>query len=171
MRIQYLWIMLAVILGACQSDSGLSGHWALDRDRSSNIDSWRTIELRITATDDRVGIGRILDPRRSARRDSVNVPTNDTQVAVPMAGSAKWLEHHHLGVFIDGKTPQLVRANWDPSGRVLNMQHLQTVQTSQGETTVEILREYALSEDGSELTLVEQRSSRPEPLTFVLTRK
>jgi hypothetical protein len=149
----------------------MSGAWVLDKDRSSNVDTWRSIELHITASEESVSIGRLFNPRRSTRHDSVTVPVNDTQVEIPMTGSAKWFEQPHLGVFIDGTTPQVVRANWATPNRVLTMQHLQTLQTSQGEATVEILREYTLSDDGSELTIVEERSSRPEQLTYVYTRK
>ena len=104
MRIQFLWIALAMLLAGCQSESGLSGNWVLDKEQSTNVDSWRSIELRITANEDQVAIGRLFNPRRSARHDSVTVPTNDTQVEIPMTGSAKWLEQNHLGVFVDGKS-------------------------------------------------------------------
>ena len=146
----------------------------VDKDRSSNLEPWRDIQLNITVGEGsaEIAIGRWFNPRRrDTRRDSVSFPVNDTQVEIPMPGSAKWLEQPHLGVFIDGKSPQQIRANWEEPGRVLNVQRLMTVETSQGSATVEILRRYSLSDDGSELTVVQNRSSRPSPLTYVYTRQ
>jgi hypothetical protein len=93
-----------------------------------------------------------------------------TQIEVPMTGSAKWLEQPHMGVFIKDGTPEQIRATWEEPGKVLNAQYLLTLQTSQGEATVEILRQYALSDDGSELTITETRSTRPDTLTFIYRR-
>jgi hypothetical protein len=165
------WMVAVLMLAACQPTPDLTGTWAVDKERSSNLEPWRNIHLRITASDQEVSIGRLFNPRRETRHDSVTFPVNDKQISLPMEGSAKWLEQPHLGVFIDGKTPQKIRAHWETPGRVLDVQRLVTVETSQGSATVEILRNYALSDDGSELTVVETRSSRPEPLTYVYTRQ
>lgn len=165
------WIAILGLLVGCQPASDLSGVWAVDKDRSSNLEPWRNIQLHISLGEGEVAIGRLFNPgHRDTRRDSISFPVDDTQVEIPMDGSAKWLEQPHLGVFIDGETPQQVRASWETPNRVLNVQHLVTVQTSQGAATVEILRNYSLSSDGSELTVVETRSSRPTPLTYVYTR-
>ena len=165
------WIIIAILVPACTAQSDISGVWVVDKERSSDLEPWRDIHLRITADADQVAIGRLFNPRRYTRHDSVSFPTDNTQIEVPMEASAKWLEQPHLGIFIDGKTPQQIRANWEQPGRELNVQHLLTVQTSQGAISVEILRNYSLSDDGSELTIVETRSSRKDPLTFVFTRQ
>ncbi len=144
----------------------------VDKDRSSNLEPWRNIQLNITVGDGEVSIGRLFNPgHRDTRRDSVSFPVDSTQVEIPMPGSAKWLEQPHLGVFIDGKTPQKIRAHWEIPGKELNVERLVTVETSQGSAVVEIVRTYSLSDDGSELTVVETRSSRPSPLTYVYTRQ
>lgn len=162
-----------VLLGlcACQSGPDLSGTWTLDKDQSSHVATWSSIELRITATEDEVAIGRLFNPRRYTRHDSVSFPVNDTQVERPVEASAKWLEQPHLGVFIDGESPQQIRANWQTPGQVLDVQRLLRLQTSQGEATVEILRQYTVSDDGARLTVTEKRSSRPDTLTYIYTRK
>ena len=165
------WIALLILLGACRPAPDLTGVWIVDKERSSNLEPWRSIHLHITIGDGEVSIGRLFNPRRETRRDSVTFPVDDTQIEIPMEGSAKWLEQPHIGVFIDGKTPQQIRAHWEIPGRQLNVQRLVTVETSQGSSTVEILRNYSLSDDGSELTVVENRSSRPSPLTYVYTRQ
>lgn len=165
------WIALLGLLFACQSPPDLSGVWVVDKERSSNLEPWHNIHLHITIGDREVGIGRIFNPRRESRRDSITFPVDDTQIEIPMEGSAKWLEQPHIGVFIDGKTPQQVRAHWEIAGRELNVQQLVTLETSQGSATVEILRNYSISDDGSELTVVETRSSRPSPLTYIYTRQ
>ena len=162
--------MLVLSLSGCGPAPTMSGTWVIDKQRSSDLEPWRSIELRITAEPDQVAIGRLFNPRRYTRHDSVTFPTDETQVELPMEASAKWLEQPHLGVFIDGESPQQIRASWGIPGRELDVQTLLTVQTSQGPTTVEILRNYSLSADGSELTVTATRSSRPDPLTRVYTR-
>lgn len=168
--IRLLGVLALIGLSACQSDPKLSGTWVLDEDAGTHVPTWRSIELRITATEDEVSIGRLFNPRRFTRHDSLTFPVNDTQVEIPMPGSAKWLEHPHLGVFVEDGTMQQIRAGWEEPGRVLDIQHLLTLQTSQGEATVEILRRYAASDDGSQLTVTEKRSSRPDTLTYVYRR-
>ncbi|MFC2085800.1 hypothetical protein ACFLRO_01165 [Bacteroidota bacterium] len=165
------WIAVLGLLIGCQSAPDLSGVWVVDKERSSNLEPWRSIDLRISVSDDEVSIGRFFSAGRETRHDSVSFPVDGTQIELPMEGSAKWLEQPHLGVFIDGKTPQQIRANWETPGHALSVQRLVTLETSQGSATVEILCQYSLSEDGSELTVVEERSSRPNPLTYVYTRK
>jgi len=165
------WVILLLALFSCSPAPDMSGVWIVDKERSSDIEPWRNIHLRITAEPDQVSIGRLLNPRRYTRHDSVTFPTDQTQIELPMEASAKWLESPHLGVFLDGNTGQQIRANWEEQGRELNVQHLMTVLTSQGASTVEILRHYVLSPDGSELTVVETRSSRENPITFVFTRQ
>lgn len=158
-------------ISACQSAPGLSGAWVMDRERSTNIDSWRTVELHITASESEVSIGRLFNPNRYTRHDSVTFPVDNTPVTLPIEASAKWLDQPHLGVFHDGTDPQEVRAQWVTPGKELSVQHNLTLQTSQGEADVEIRRTYTLSDDGSELTLSEIRNTRPGTLNYVFTRK
>jgi hypothetical protein len=164
-------LTLLMIMG-CQTAPTMTGVWEVDKERSTHLGPWRNIELRITASDSQFALGRLLNPRhRDQRHDSVTVPVNGTPIELPVTPSAKWLEQPHLGVFLDGTAPQQLKAVWESPGRVLNLQHMMTLQTSQSETTVEILRTFSLSDDGQELTVVESRSSRPGELTYVYTRK
>jgi hypothetical protein len=165
-----LGIVALLLVSGCQTAPNMTGVWTLDTENSTDVDTWSNIEMRITATEDHVAIGRLFNPRRYTRHDSVSFPVDGTQIEVPMTGSAKWLEQPHMGVFIKDGTPEQIRATWEEPGKVLNAQYLLTLQTSQGEATVEILRQYALSDDGSELTITETRSTRPDTLTFIYRR-
>jgi hypothetical protein len=164
-------LALSLLIG-CQPSPNLSGVWEVDKERSTHLGPWRNIELRITASEDRVAIGRLFNPRhRDERHDSISVLVDGSTVEIPLQPSAKWMEQPHLGVFIDGRTPMKVTSDWEVPGRVLDVERVMTLQTSQSEAVVDIRQSYALSDDGQELYVTESRSSRPGELTYVYTRK
>ncbi len=154
---------------AAQSD--LTGTWAVDRTRSDDLEPWRNIELRIDATDELVTVARTLSAgRRNVRQDSIAVATDGSRTEHAMENSAKWLEQPHLGVFLED-SKQVLSATWLAPKRALEIMSTQTVQTSQAAIDVDIRSTYILSNDGTEMTVIVDRSSRPGQLTYVYTRQ
>ena len=64
----WAWIVLAIMVPACTAQTDISGVWVVDKERSSDLEPWRDIHLRITADADQVAIGRLFNPRRYTRQ-------------------------------------------------------------------------------------------------------
>ena len=66
-----LGLCLLVVMGTGCGPTDLSGDWVADKDRSSDLEPWRGIELTIKIDGDRVAIGRNLRAGRYGREDMV----------------------------------------------------------------------------------------------------
>ncbi|HUF09358.1 MAG TPA: hypothetical protein VMO47_08570 [Rhodothermales bacterium] len=157
--------------GLAQPDHSLTGSWSLIAEKSSDVDPWRSMALTIESTDQLVTVFRDLIAGRDSRKDTLLVPTDGQTRSTVVPESKKWLEQPHLGVFFDGTTSQHVTGAWLRPATELMVNISTTLQTSQAESPVEIIRRFILSEDGSELTLLETRSSRPRPINLVFARQ
>jgi hypothetical protein len=157
--------------GFAQPDPSLTGSWSLIAEKSSDVDPWRSMALTIESTDQMVTIFRDLIAGQDSRKDTLVVPTDGQTRSTIVPESKKWLEQPHLGVFFDGTTSQHVSAAWIRPETELMVYISTTLQTSQAESPVEIIRRFIVSEDGSELNLLETRSSRPRPINLVFARQ
>lgn len=166
-----LLVFLCATASAGQPHGDLSGTWAIDADHSGDIDPWRSMSLTIEASDGIVTIYRDLVAGRDSRKDTLVVPVDGQTRSTVVAKSAKWLEQPHLGVYFDGTTEQHVSGTWLRPGVELMVNIATTLQTSQGPSPVEIIRRFIVSEDGTELTMLETRSSRPRPINLVFKRQ
>lgn len=158
-------------LSAQPADKDITGSWALDAERSSDVDPWRSQALTIEMNGNRVTVYRDLLAGRDSRKDTLVIPTDGQTLSTRVPESKKWLEQPHLGVFFDGTTDQHVSGSWLRPGVELMATIATTLQTSQAATQVEIIRRFILSEDGTELTVLETRSSRPRPINLVFKRQ
>ena len=149
----------------------LTGSWSLTADKSSDVDPWRSMALTIESSDGIVTVYRDLIAGRDSRKDTLVVPTDGQTRSTVVPESKKWLEQPHLGVFFDGKTSQHVSGTWLRPGVELLVNVSTTLQTSQAAVSVNIIRRFIVSEDGTELTVLETRSSRPRPVNLVFARQ
>lgn len=154
-----------------QTAHPLAGSWLIEKDRSTDIDPWRSISLTIESSESTVSIFRDLGAGRDSRKDTLVVPTSGEIRSTVVPASTKWLEQPHLGVFFDGTTEQHVSGVWFRPGRELTVTVSTTLQTSQAQSPVEIIRRFLVSEDGTELNLLETRSTRPRPIHHVYKRQ
>jgi len=166
-----LLILPWVGLSAQAPNNDIAGSWALDNERSSDVDPWRSMALTIEMNDNQVTVFRDLLAGRDSRKDTLVIPTDGQTLSTRVPESKKWLEQPHLGVFFDGMTDQHVSGTWLRPGVELMATIATTLQTSQAATQVEIIRRFILSEDGTELTVLETRSSRPRPINLVFKRQ
>jgi hypothetical protein len=166
---------LALVMTAASpsepSDKELAGSWQLVKERSMSVDPWRSMALTIETADDRVTVYRDLMAGRDSRKDTLVIPTDGQTMSTVVPESKKWLEQPHLGVFFDGMTEQHVSGTWLRPGKELMATVSTTLQTSQAAAPVEIIRRFIVSEDGTELTVLETRSSRPRPINLVFERQ
>jgi len=160
-----------VCLGGCQDSltpKSLSGTWAFDQSRSTDLDQWRTINLTIAASEDSFFVRREFGAGRYGRADELHVATNGQEHSVPLDDSSKWLENVHLGVFTRSDDAQAVVATWSDD-RTLVVRSQYPLQTSTGVASVTVEKTYSLV-DANTLTIRETRSSRDEPLEFTFER-
>lgn len=166
-----LLVLFSAAISAAQPNGTLAGSWSIDAERSGDIDPWRSMALTIETDDGVVRIYRDLLAGRDSRKDTLIVPVDGQTRSTVVPKSAKWLEQPHLGVFFDGTTEQHVSGSWLRPNKELMVNISTTLQTSQGAAPIDMIKRYIVSEDGTELTMLETRSSRPRPINLVFKRQ
>lgn len=146
--------------------AGLAGSWTIDRDASSAIDPWRRILLDIEIDGKDVTIERTVTTGRRNHTEVYPLRIGKT-VSVPVEW---WTGNRHIGAYMGGDGTENVHADWIDEGRTLRVESQYILATSQGETPVRGYFEYRLSHDGSQLTVIELRSSRSLPTVHVFKR-
>ena len=81
-----------------------------------------------------------------------------------------WPDNRHIGAYIGGDKTKRVRAEWLDDRRILRLSTDLVLDTQQGSREVNILSDYKVSAQGSELILTELRSTRNRPTVYVFTR-
>jgi len=146
---------------------GFAGTWRLDTARSTNLAAWRTFELRIETSQSEVRFDRRLGWGRRTHEETMSLPIDGqpTAISVPY-----WSDNRHIGAYIGGDGHKRAHLRVLDGGRILRIESDLILETQQGERAVNILSDYHLSPDAQTLTLIELRSSRPQPVTYVFTR-
>lgn len=96
---------------------------------------------------------------------SLPIDGQPTAISVPY-----WSDNRHIGAYIGGDGHKRAHLRVLDGGRILRIESDLILETQQGERAVNILSDYHLSPDAQTLTLIELRSSRPQPVTYVFTR-
>ena len=159
--------LVALLLLSMTAPPTLTGHWTLDADRSTPVDPWRDLSLRLDVTDSTATIVRSWTYRRLAHADSVTVPLDGS----PHPSTVTWwADSRHLAAHVQPGDTKTVRAWTDDGGTTLRVEQHLTLHTSQGTAPVRVYTEYRLAPDGDRLDVLELRSSRPAPLHYVFRR-
>ena len=159
-------LILACAAPACAS-SPVAGTWRFDATRSTELSPWSNCVLTISVDGDNVSIARQLGAGRRGFADSmtIDVSRDENIVPVPM-----WPDNRHIGAYIGGDHTKTVHAQWLDDGRILRLSTDLVLSTQQGDRSVNILSDYKVSANGSQLTLIELRSTRNRPITYVFNR-
>jgi len=169
------WIATVMLsFGGCSSavdSTAWNGVYLLDKEQSDDVDQWSSVQLSISATDDSVFIRRDFASGRYKRFDEYGVPTDGVAHDVSQPNSSKWLDNVHIGVFFREGQPATMSADFSDDFRTLTTEQLQTAETSTGQADIVTSRVLELLDGGATIKIVEKRSSRDEPLTFVFKRK
>jgi hypothetical protein len=162
---------LALFLGSsdvsAQRNPAFSGRWKIDRNRSTALDPWRSLDLDISVDGDSVSITRYYGAGSRVAQESMAIDTSLPSQTVSVEG---WWDNRHIGAYLGGKTEQTVKTRWLDGGQTLQLHIDMILETSQGETPVRVLRELRLSDDGRTLTVIQLRSSRNLPVVRVFTK-
>jgi len=148
------------------------GAWKLSPEKSTNLVTWnhRTLELEIRHDDSRVIVlNKWLTGNTVAFLDSVSFVPDEAPTEIEVT-SQVWPENWYMGVLSITGTKRKVTGDWSQTDKEFKTIIEQPVQTSQGEATMITRRNYQLSRDGNELTVIEKRSSRPTPITLTFER-
>lgn len=152
--------------GQPEQTSALAGSWHIDLARSTELSPWKDYDLTITVDGNRATIHRRLAWGRREFSDEMTINAT-APVTVPIDW---WPDNRHLGAYIGTDHTKRVRAEWLDHGRVLRLSTDLVLSTQQGERAVNILSDYKVSANGTQLILTELRSTRNRPVVYVFTR-
>lgn len=165
-RITFLVALFITSLGVA-SASPLAGTWCLLPERSTDLSGWKALDLTIGVEGDVVTITRNFAAGRRTFSDTTPVDLTQSANVVPVSW---WPDNRHIGAYIGGDKTETVHGRWLDGGRGLRLESDLVLATQQGERPVNILRNFTLSANGRQLTLIELRSTRNRPVTYVFTR-
>lgn len=136
-------------------------------ERGTDLAAWRTLDLVIAVDGDVVTITRNFAAGRRVFEDVTPIDlTKPTVVPVELYPDARY-----IGANIsDRNQTKTVSGQWVGDGTVLRVNTDLELSTQQGEHPVNILGNYSVSTNGQQLTLIEIRSSRNQPLVYVFKR-
>jgi hypothetical protein len=158
-------VPLSILIAA---EPSLVGSWEAMPDKSTDIDLYGSLAVRISMTPSHVTLVRQFG---TARRfvDSLVLPLNGKTVDVPVTDRV-FPTNVFMGLSMATGSVRTVRATKTESG--LQMDESYTVRGSQGEVKATATHAFGCSPDGEILTYTLQRSTRPSepPVRFLLKR-
>lgn len=163
-----LLLLIALVIPTIVSgaESPFLGRWRLDRTRSSALDGWSAWDLVLSVEGSQVGLRHDMQWGRTQF-----TATNLIDTAKPNTLPTFFrVEQRHMAVYPAKDQPTSARATWLDGGRTLRIEAETPVETSQGNTTLRLYTEYRLLEGDRELLVIELRSARPRPLTYLFTK-
>ena len=128
----------------------MDGDWKMLPERSSEIDLYSTVALRITHSGDLVTVVQNWGGARGFR-DSVTLPSGGTTVTVPVRDRV-WPTNVFMGVSMQPGKTKAVSARTEQNGRVLYINERYSLLVSQGMLPYTVENVFTLSADGSTLT-------------------
>ena len=146
----------------------LAGIWRYDAARSTELSSWGALKLVITVEGAHVTLTRQL---AAGRRTYDEVTALDLTKPVNVVLVEWWPDNRHLGAYIGGDKTKKIRTELLDDGRLLRTSADLVLATQQGERAVNILTDYKVSANGTQLTLIELRSTRNDPIVYVFKRE
>lgn len=158
---------LSTLPGASAASSPLAGQWRIDLARSTELSPWKAFNLTLAIDGNEVAIQRELGWGRRTFVDAMTLDLSKKENIIPIEW---WADNRHLGAYIGDDKTKRVRAQWLDGRRILRLSTDLVLETQQGERAVNILSDYKVSASGSELTLIELRSTRNRPVVYVFKR-
>ena len=166
---------IALSIAACGcGEKSIYGAWKLNLEKSTDIQTWRYRKLTTVISAEKDGLVSVNNIWRNKGKgegagswiDSVAFKPGGDPVEF-MVDSQIWQENWYMGVLSKKDVARTVSGSWVKEGRELKTVIEQIVEVSQGDATVKTDRHYKLNWCGDELTVTEQRSTRPTPVVLV----
>jgi len=145
----------------------LAGTWRYDPARSTELSGWQTLQLVIVVDGPRVTLTR---QYAAGRRTYDDVEAVDLSKTVNVVPAETWPDNRHIGAYMGGDRTKKIKFRVLSDGRVLRTVADFVLATQQGEYAVNVLRNYKVSTNGSQLTLTELRNTRDDPIIYFFQR-
>ncbi len=145
----------------------LAGTWRFDPARSTELSAWGALRLVVAVDGPHITLTR---QYAAGRRTYDEVTALDLTRAVNLVPVDWWPDNRHLGAYVGGDKTKHIRAELLDGGRMLRTNADLVLATQQGERAVNILSDYKVSANGAQLTLIELRSTRNDPIVYVFHR-
>jgi len=165
-------LLIFSVLSCSQSDATIYGNWKLNKEKSTDLVTWRyrQLEMEIQNKDGKIFMINKWKSRRAGDWvDSLSFQTNGDTCKI-LVTSPIWQENWYMGVLSKPNTYKTVVARWEEPNRKLVTKTEQIVEISQGENKIMTTRTFYLNGKGDELIVVEKRSSRPTEIKLVFDR-
>ena len=166
-------LFITLLQSCTNTDKKLYGTWKLDTKQSTDLVTWRYRQLEVNIEKNEQGVVSIvnnwLQRGKVANIDSMAFVPGQGVTEIPVT-SQIWPENWYMGVLAKLGTMKKASGEWQEPDRKLAVTRELTVEVSQGDTVFETTFEYSLDRRGDTMTIIEKRSTRPTPITLVLTR-
>lgn len=152
---------------ACASGPSLDGSWQAMPDKSTDIDLYGSLSVRMATTPTHLTLVRQFGGVRRFL-DSLVLPLNGAAITVPVTDRV-FPTNVFMGLSMVEGSVRTLRATKTPTG--VQVDETYTIRGSQGETKATAVHAFS-SPDGEFLTYTIQRSTRPSnpPVTYLLKR-
>jgi hypothetical protein len=167
--IRYILLGIIGVVGATNvcGVSEMDGTWTIEAKRGTDLGSWRTLEIDIETNGDLVTINRRFAAGRRKDNDTMTIDLTKDKNVVPVRW---WPDNRYIGAFISDAHEKIVHGKWMSNGRVLRLESDMVLTTQQGDVPVNILRNYKVSANGKQLSVITIRSTRDRPVVYFLKR-
>jgi len=165
-KLSSLFLMLIFVQSCIRSDTTIYGTWKLNKEKSTDIATWRyrNLEMEISKNESVVTVIKNWTHNRSGDWSETLTFTPDAEPNEIMVTSPIWPENWYMGVLAKTNSIKTVSGKWEEPDKKLQMITEQVVEISQGETTVTTISDFSLNRKGDVLTVIEKRSSRPSEI-------
>jgi hypothetical protein len=167
--IRYIWLGIFAVVGAANvwGASEMDGTWTIELKRGTDLGSWRTLEIDIETNGDLVTINRRFAAGRRKDNDTMTIDLTQDKNVVPVRW---WPDNRYIGAFVSDAHEKTVSGKWMSNGRILRLETDIVLTTQQGDVPVNILRNYKVSANGKQLSLITIRSTRDRPVVYFFKR-
>lgn len=150
--------------------AGIDGEWKMLREKSSGIELYNTVALKIGLAGNAVTIQQTWGGGR-AFRDTVTLPV-DGKVHTAAVRDRVWPTNVFMGVRLKPGSTRELSARWEKKGETLVVTEKYPLLVSQGERSLTTEHWFTLSENGTILTWKQVRPTRPKGSmpTYTFTR-
>ncbi|QYM78429.1 hypothetical protein K0B96_14160 [Horticoccus luteus] len=172
-RVILFWAALLSVAATAEAANGnpqlarMAGTWRMDPAASVDLAAWQTMDLTIAVDGGKVTLTRHL---AAGRRSYDEVTALDLAKDVNVVPLPWWSANRHLGAYSGGDHTKKVRVQLLEGGRILRTTADFVLDTQQGPHPVNVITDYRLSASGTQLTVIELRSTRNQPLVYVFKR-